>query len=73
MSFNQFIWVGGGFSLADQSGPTDGPLSLTHFGRDWQGIGEDRITHTLSPRATARVPTPLHTTPALTMTTRGIT
>ena len=27
----------------------------------------DKHTHKLSPRATARVPTPLHTTPALTM------
>src|SRR5713226_8839359 len=38
--------------------PTHGALSLTHFGRDWQGIGEDRITHKLSPQGDRKGPHP---------------
>src|SRR5713226_9126227 len=38
--------------------PTHGALSLTHFGRDWQGIGEDRITHKLPPQGDRKGPHP---------------
>ena len=46
-----------------------GTLASPLVGARDAGLGDASVTHTLSlPRATARVPTPLHTTPTLTMT-----
>jgi len=50
--------MGVGTRLIASHGAGKGALSLTHFGRDWQGIGEDRITHKLSPQGDRKGPHP---------------